>query len=120
MMLLRVNTFKMYPGLAEKLKKKDNRAYKFPTALQPTDVPSKTAQWSSNPDQLPKVNDEGYMNYCSNKTDGNAGQHEKAVRLLKSRNIVSIKSIKDESGSACLCKRHDQEVIWAHDQTCHW
>ena len=29
----RVNTFKMYPRLVEKLKKKANRAYKFPTAL---------------------------------------------------------------------------------------
>ena len=39
------------------------------------------------------------MSYCSNKTDSNVGQQEKAVRLLKSRKIVSVKSIKDESGS---------------------
>ena len=64
----RVNTFKKYPRLVEKLKKKANRTYKFPTALQPTDIPPKIAQWSSNSDQLPKVNDEGYMSYCSNKT----------------------------------------------------
>ena len=40
----RVNTFKKYPRLVETLKKKANRAYKFPTALQPTDIPPKTAQ----------------------------------------------------------------------------
>ena len=95
----RVNTFKKYPRLVEKLKKKASRAYKFPTALQSTDIPPKTARWSSNSSQLPKVNDEGYMSYCSNKTEGNVGQQEKAVRLLKSRKIVSVKSIKDESGS---------------------
>ena len=39
------------------------------------------------------------MSYCSNKTEGNVGQQEKAVRLLKSRKIVSVKSIKDENGS---------------------
>ena len=92
----RVNTFKKYPRLVEKLRKKANRAYKFPTALQPTDIPPKTAQWSSDSDQLPKVNNEGYMSYCSNKTEGNVGQQEKAV---KSRKIVSVNSIKDESGS---------------------
>ena len=54
----RVSTLKKYPRLVEKLKKKANRAYKFPTVLQPTDIPPKTAQWSSNSDQLPKVNDE--------------------------------------------------------------
>ena len=95
----RVNTFKKYPRLVEKLKKKANRAYKFPTALQPTNIPPKTAQWSSDSDQLPKVNNEGYMTYCSNKTEGNVGQQKKAVRLLKSSKIVSVKSIKDESGS---------------------
>ena len=36
------------------------------------------------------------MSYCSNKT---GGQQEKAVRLFKSLKILSIKSIKDESGS---------------------
>ena len=61
----RVNTFKKYPKLVEKLKKKANRAYKFPKALQPTDIPHKTAQWSSNSDRLLKVNDESYMSYCS-------------------------------------------------------
>ena len=95
----RVNTFKQYPRLVEKLKKKANRAYKFPTALQPTDIPPKTARWSSNSDHLPEVNDEGYISYCSDKTEGNVGQQEKAVRLCKSRKIVSVKSIKDESGS---------------------
>ena len=39
------------------------------------------------------------MNYCSNKTESNVGQQEKAVRLLKSRKIVSVKSITDGSGS---------------------
>ena len=94
-----INTFKKYPRLVEKLKKKANRAYKFPTALQPTDIPPKTTQWSSDSDQLPEVNNEDYISYCSNKTEGNVGQQEKAVRLLKSRNIVSVKLIKDESGS---------------------
>ena len=94
-----VNTFKKYPRLVEKLKKKANRAYKFPTALQSTDIAPKTARWSSNSGQLPKVNDEGYVSYCSNETEGNIGLQEKAVRLLKSRKIVSVKSIKDESGS---------------------
>ena len=89
----RVNTFKKRPRLVEKLKKKANRAYKFPTALQPTDIPPKTAQWSSNFGQLPEVNDEGYMRYCSNKTEGNVDKQEKAVRSLKSRKIVSVKSI---------------------------
>ena len=87
----RVNTFKKYPRLVEKLKKKASRAYKFPTALQSTDIPPKTVRWSSNSSQLPKVNDEGYMSYCSNKTEGNVGQQEKAVRLLKSRKIASVK-----------------------------
>ena len=84
----RVNTFKKYPTLVEKLKKKANRANKFPTALQPIDIPPKTAQWSSNLGQLPKVNYEGYVSYCSNKTEDNAGQQEKTVRLLKSRKII--------------------------------
>ena len=95
----RVNPFKKYPRSVEKLKKKANRAYKFPTTLQLTDIPPKTAQCSSNSDQLPEVNDEGYMSYYSNKTEGNVGQQEKAVRLLKSLKIVSVKPIKDESGS---------------------
>ena len=79
----RLNTFKKYPRLFEKLKKKANRAYKFPTALQPTDIPPKTAQWSSDSDQLSKVNNESYMSYCLNKTEGNVCQQEKGVRLLK-------------------------------------
>ena len=95
----RVNTYKKYPRLVGKLKKKANRAYKFLTALQPTDIPPKTAQWSSDSDQLPKVNNEGYMSYCSNKTEGNVVQQEKAVRLIKSLKIASVKSINDESGS---------------------
>ena len=39
------------------------------------------------------------MSYCSNKAEGSVVQQEKVVRLLKSRKIVSVKPIKDESGS---------------------
>ena len=57
-----------------------------------------SAKWCLDEKFYPAVNEDIYNTYCSFKHPGNKGQQEKALRMLQSRKIISVKTLRDNSG----------------------
>jgi hypothetical protein len=93
----RIQKFSLYPNLVKRLRDKAKRNYTFECSLNPLYIPQVTSKWSSDETLYPLVNEETFLNYCSYKKQGNIGQQEKAVRMLQSRKIVSVKSLQDNN-----------------------
>ena len=89
--------FTLYPKLYEKIKIKTSRTYKFQCSLDPLETPGITANWTFNEELYPKIDDDEYTRYRELKVQGNQGQQQKAFRMLQSRKIVSVKTLKDDS-----------------------
>ena len=56
-----------------------------------------SAKWCLNEKFYPAVNEDIFNVYCSFKHPGNKRQQEKALRILQSRQIVSVKTLWDNS-----------------------
>ena len=52
---IRINKFKLYPSLTEKLKRKAERIFVFKTFLDPTNIPPLTAPWTSDDSLYPYI-----------------------------------------------------------------
>ena len=97
-MKMRLRKFSLYPNLYQRLKLKAQRKYKFQCSLDPNEVPNISAKWSLDEKFYPAVNEDIFNVYCSFKHQGNKGQQEKALHILKSRKIVPVKTLQDSSG----------------------
>ena len=97
-MKMRLRKFSLYPKLYQRLKLSAQREYKFQCSLDPNEVPSISAKWCLGEKFYAAVNEDIFNAYCSFKHQGNRGQHEKALRMLQSRKIVSVKTLQDISG----------------------
>ena len=79
-----------YPNLVCRLEKKTQRNFSFPCSLNPSNIPSPTANWKVSLDLLPVVTEQKKFNQASWKKEGNDGQQRKAFKMLQSRKIVSV------------------------------
>ena len=93
----KVIKFRRFPKLVDRLRKKAKLNYAFATSLSPSAIPPATAKWIVNPKLLPRVDLATIHLYCSTKKEGNIGQLQKAVRMLQSRRIVSVKVLVDDN-----------------------
>ena len=66
--------------------------------MDPSEVPGIKAKWSSDEKFYPFVDNSTFNKYCLFKDQGNRGQQEKAIRMLQSRKIVTVKTIHEQSG----------------------
>ena len=66
--------------------------------MDASEVPGIKAKWSSDEKFYPFVDNSTFNKYCLFKDQGNKGQQEKAVRMLQSRKIVTVKPIHEQSG----------------------
>ena len=94
---IRINKFKLYPFLTEKLKRKAERIYVFKTFLNPTNIPPLTAPWTSDDSLYPYITSSMFKKYASNKREGSLGQQQKGYIFLTSRKIVAVKALTDFS-----------------------
>ena len=62
--------------------KKTQRNFSFPCSLNPSNIPSPTANWKVSLDFLPVVTEQ--------KKEGNDGQQREVFKMLQSRKIVSV------------------------------
>ena len=62
-------------------------------------MPSISGKWCLNEKFYLAVNEDIFNAYCSFKRPGNNGEQEKALRMLQSRKIVSVKTLRDNSGT---------------------
>ena len=92
-MKMRLRKFSLYPKLYQRLKLNTQREYKFQCSLDPNEVPSISAKWCLDETFYPAVNEDIFDACCSFKYQGNREQQEKAVRMLQSRNIISVKTL---------------------------
>ena len=91
----KIEKFRLYPKLLNRLKSKARRSYSFKCSLDPLKIPNITAHWSTDESLYPTVTEEMFYRYCSLKRQGSMGQQEKAFRMLQSRKIVSVKVLSD-------------------------
>ena len=66
--------------------------------MDPSEVPGIKFKWSSDEKCYPFVDNSTFNKYCSLKHQGNKGQLEKAIKMLKNRKIVTVKTIHEQSG----------------------
>lgn len=92
-MKMKLRKFCLYPNLYEKLKRKSQRSYSFKCSLNPIDIPPINAKWDSRESLYPVVDESMFLKYSSLKHEGSQGQQEKALRMLQSRKIVSVKCL---------------------------
>ena len=87
--------------------------YKFECSLDPSEVPGIKAKWSSDEKFYPFVDNSTFNKYCLFKDQGNRGQQEKAIRMLQSRKIVTVKTIHEQSGMfvRTMIKKSDGATI---------
>ena len=97
-MKMKRRKFSLYPKLYQRLKPTAQRQCKFECSLDPSEVPGIKAKWSSDEKFYPFVDNSTFNKYCSFKHQGNKGQLEKAIKMLKSRKIVTVKTIHEQSG----------------------
>ena len=97
--IARVAKYKKYPNLVKKLQKKASWQYKFESSLDPIRIPPPSSAWKNDLKSIPRVNQEIFYAYAAIKKEGSTGQQEKAVRMLQSRKIVSVKCFLDASSS---------------------
>lgn len=93
---IRINKYKRYPNLVNRLKSRASAQYNFFCSLDPIQIPPLTAKWNANQSLYPTVSNEMFMQYLQQKKEGSQGQQEKAYRMLQSRKIVSVKTLSDE------------------------
>ena len=113
-MKIRLRKFSLHPKLYQRLKLKAQREYKFECSLDPNEVPSISAKWCLDEKFYPAVN-EDILTYCSFKHPRNKGQQEKALRMLQSRKIVSVKTLRDNSG--IYIRGMIKKILWYNSQT---
>ena len=94
---IRINKFKLYPSLTEKLKRKAERIFVFKNFLDPTNIPPLTAPWTSDDLLYPYITSSMFKKYASNKREGSLGQLQKGYIILTSRKIVTVKALTDFS-----------------------
>ena len=87
--------------------------YKFECSLNPSEIPGIKAKWSSDEKFYPFVDNITFNKYCLFKDQGNRGQQEKAIRMLQSRKIVTVKTIHEQSGMfvRTMIKKSDGATI---------
>ena len=61
-------------------------------------MPSISAKWCLDENVYSAVNEDIFNTYCSLKHQANKGQQEKAIRMLQSRKIVSVKTLQVSFG----------------------
>ena len=88
---IRINKFKLYPSLTEKLIRKAERIFVFKTFLDPTNVPPLTAPWTSDDSLYPFIKSSMFKKYASNKREGSLGQQQKGYIILTSRKMSLLK-----------------------------
>ena len=76
---------------------KAERRYSFPCSLDPLDIPPVNAKWSLEDGNLPPVTEQTFKCYASQKIEGSLGQQDKAIKMLQSRKIIVVKSLKVDS-----------------------
>ena len=79
--------------LVEKLRIRNMHNRTFPCALDEASIPPLSAAWEADHSLWPNVSEAMFLKYCSQKREGNIGQQAKAVRMLESRKIVSVKTL---------------------------
>ena len=87
----KIENFLLYPKTIKRLRLKANRSFKFPCSLDPQEIPDLSASWKADELLYPNVNENIFYKYCSVKSRGNMGQQVKALGMLQSRKIVSVK-----------------------------
>ena len=92
-LIIRINKFKRYPKLVAKLQGRAKQHYAFPCSLDPLSIPPPNASWKDEISMYPKVSNEIFNHYASQKLEGSQGQQEKAFRMLQSRKIKMVKVI---------------------------
>ena len=92
----RIRLYQRYPNLVKKLAKKAKYNRSFHCSLDESLIPPLTAPWTADAQSWPDVSNQVFLKYCGHKREGNAGQQAKAVRMLESRKVVSVKSLFDE------------------------
>ena len=91
----RTNRTKLYPSLAEKLRKRQQKTYVFATSLPPINIPPPSAPWCPDETLYPAVTPGMFLKYASQKIEGSIGQQQKAYMMLTSRKIKSVKSLQE-------------------------
>ena len=89
----RIRLYQRYPMLVEKLRKRNTHNRTFPCALDEALIPPLSAAWVADHSSWPNVSEATFLRYCAQKREGNIGQQAKAVRMLESRKIVSVKTL---------------------------
>ena len=64
-LLMRIRKFSKFPKLWTKLKSRTNSQYKFPTSLDPLEIPPINAPWYLNYEGLPKMNESTFQYFKS-------------------------------------------------------
>ena len=80
-LLARIRNYKKYPKLVQKLKLRTKRYGVFASSLNPNDIPPPSPNWSNDHTLYPKVSEELFNGYTSQKKEGSMGQQEKAYRM---------------------------------------
>ena len=91
----RIRLYERYPGLVKKLRQRLVHNRKFSCSLDENTIPALTAPWKADDNLLPKVTPLIFSKYASHKREGSLGQQDKAVRMLQSRKIVNVKTLRD-------------------------
>ena len=81
--------------------------------MDPFEVPGIKAKWSSDEKFYPLVNST-FNKYCSFKDLRNKQQQDKAIRMLQSRKIVTVKTIHEQSGifGRAMIKKSYGTTVW--------
>ena len=93
----RIRLYQRYPKLTEKLQKRSTYNRSFKCSLEEKLIPPITAPWKADCEAWPLMTEKMFTEYCSFKREGNIGQQAKAVRMLESRKIVSVKTLSEEN-----------------------
>ena len=93
----RIRLYQRYPKLTEKLQKRSTYNRSFECSLEEKLIPPITAPWKADCEAWPLVTEKMFTEYCSFKREGSIGQQAKAVRMLESRKIVSVKTLSEEN-----------------------
>ena len=81
--------------------------------MDPFEIPGIKAKWSSDEKFYPFVNST-FNKYCSFKHLRNKRQQDKAIRMLQSRKIVTVKTIHEQSGifGRAMIKKSYGTTVW--------
>lgn len=91
----RVEKYKKYPSLVKKLLGKVSWQYKFDSSLDTINIPPPSSTRKTDFKLYPSISQKMFYAYAGMKKEGAAGQQEKAVRMLQSLKIVSVKCLID-------------------------